>query len=130
MDGGNRRSLNNMLLALLLCFVFLHGNAQWSFVLYVVGLIMIGIAAFFDGRRTMTAVVAGYNIGFALGLLFGTYSTNAYDELVNNRHEIWLSLFTVALLIGIIWDVLAKPPTKPGQRDVWRGPGLGWAKRK
>ena len=90
----------------------LHGMSQWTFILLMFGLIVIGIAALKNARSVMVCVVAGYLIGFVLHLIFGReYWIAAGDDLLIPKHNGWW-IWTIAYLLfiaaGILWDVICK----------------------
>jgi len=55
-------------------FFDLHGMSQWTFILFVLGLIIIITASIFDAKRILICTPSGYAIGFVLGMLFNTDS--------------------------------------------------------
>jgi len=78
---------------------------QWPIILFVFGLIGIGIAAIFDGRRLMVCTVVGYMIGFVLGMGFNwdTYHPERGPGVyTNNNWLIWTLVFLLFIGIGVI----------------------------
>ena len=96
----------------LLCrYVFwgLHGMDQWPLVLFIFGLIVLVVAAIFDGRRLMVCTVLGYMIGFALGMGFhwDTYRPEwGSGVYTNNRWSIWTLTFLLCIGMGIAWEIV------------------------
>jgi len=95
----------------------LHGMNQWPLILFVFGLIVIGIAALFDGCGLMLCTVAGYLLGFALGMVFNwdTYHPErGIGVYTNNNWLIWTLGFLLFIGVGLIWEIL---------RSRWRKKG-------
>jgi len=99
-------------IAFLLCrYVFfdLHDMMQWPVVLFVFGLIIIVIAAIFNGRGLMVCTVLGYVIGFVLGMRFNwdTYHPERGPGVyTNNNWFIWTLSFLLFIGVGIVWETV------------------------
>jgi drug/metabolite transporter (DMT)-like permease len=91
-------------------FLFLHGMGQWPIILFVVGLIVIGIAAISNRQKVMMLVVAGYVVGFAAGMLLNWDTHHPYRApgvYTNNNWLIWTAVYLVFIGVGIVWEVVA-----------------------
>ena len=86
--------------------------SQWTFVLFMFGIIVTGVSALFNARRVMIGTVAGYAVGFALGMIFGrTYYMYVGNELWVPRHnawQIWTGAYLLLVLSGIVWEFLSR----------------------
>jgi len=101
-------------ISFLLCryiFFEIHSMMQWPFVLYLLGLVVILVAAVFGGRKIMYSTAWGYLISFMLGMTFNwdTYHPE-FDPGVtaNNNWSIWLLSFLGFLAMAIIFDIIVK----------------------
>jgi len=104
-----------LIICFLLCryaFFSFHGNKDWSVVMLIAALVVLGIAAIFDGRKMMVGTVAGYIGGFALGLLFGTDSTDPGGGATNNWWVIWTISFLVIILVGAVLEIAVRIKNK------------------
>ena len=100
-----------LFLSFLLCqYVFyeFHGNNQWPVFMLLIGLVIIGIAAIFDGRTIMVCVIAGYLGGFLLGILQGVDSVDHSGSVMNDWWLKWTIAFFVIASIGVFWDLIDK----------------------
>jgi len=100
-----------LILSFLLCrYVFFefHGNTQWPLVMLVIGLVVTGIAAIFDGRTIMVCIVIGYFGGFLLGLLQGTDKIDPNGVVINDWWVKWTISFFVIASIGVFWELIDK----------------------
>ncbi|MCL2487211.1 MAG: hypothetical protein FWE80_00840 [Oscillospiraceae bacterium] len=86
-------------------FFGLHGNKGWSGVLFVLGAVVLLISARFYCRRIMVSTVAGYMIGFILGIVF---NAEGRDPGTTTWWIIWTVSFLVFILAGIVWEVISK----------------------
>jgi len=93
---------------LLFRYVFfdLHGMSQWTFILFVLGLIIIIAASIFSAKRILICTPLGYAIGFVLGMLFNTDSFDPGGGLLNNAWEIWTISFIMIVLASMAWELL------------------------
>ena len=99
----------------LLCryvFFSLHGMSQWTFILFVFGLVIILIAAIAGARKVMFGTVSGYIVGFALGMIFQTNTFHPYrgpdGGYTNNAWVIWTLVYLAFIVLSIVWEVIAK----------------------
>jgi len=100
-----------LFISFLLCrYVFFefHGNKQWPVVMLVIGLVVTGIAAIFDGRSIMVCTVAGYLGGFILGILQGVESVDHSGSVMNDWWLKWTIAFFVIASIGVFWELIDK----------------------
>ena len=93
-------------------FLHLHGMGQWPVVLLIVGMIVIAFAALPNARRVMASVVAGYIIGFWLGMQFGRDifhpERGPLGSYTNNSWLVWTVAYLVIIFAGIVWEILAR----------------------
>lgn len=93
-------------------FFDLHGNKQWVMLLFIIGLVVLIISAIKDARKVMGCTIVGYIGGFALGIVFGVDVpvdvANTNSGTTNNWWFIWTISYLVIIIIGVIWEVLAK----------------------
>lgn len=103
------------IISLCVCFVLcsylffgLHGMKQYPIFLLAAGLIALIVAAFFDSRKVMIFTVVGYIGGFALGMIFAVDGIDQGGGATNSAWKIWTVSFIVAILIGVIWELVSK----------------------
>ena len=89
-------------------FFTLHGNTQWLIFLFVVSLIVLGIAAVIDSRKIMLSTVIAYIGGFALGLLLGTDGLDPGGGATNNWWQIWTISFLIIIIVGVVWEIISR----------------------
>ena len=95
----------------LLCryhFLHLHGMEEWPVNLFVFGMSVIIVSAIFDSRKVMIFTSVGYIIGFAFGILFNADSFDAGGGRLNNAWIIWTVSFLILIVIGVVWEIIAK----------------------
>jgi len=100
-----------LFISFLLCrYVFydFHGNNHWSVVMLLIGLVVTGIAAIFDGRTIMICVVIGYIGGFLLGILQGVDRVDPNGSVINDWWLKWTISFFVIASIGVFWELIDK----------------------
>lgn len=86
----------------------LHHMKQWPLVLFVLGLIIIGVSALFACPRIMLSAAVGYHIGYIAGLLFNREWVDAHGTAMNNTW-IWCTLVMLAFVcIGAAWELIGK----------------------
>ena len=86
----------------------LHGMKEFPELLFCFGLIIIGIAAIFNGQKIMLCTAAGYSIGFLLGFLFQSERRGSGGYMVNTMWEVWALTMLGCVFIGIVWEILSK----------------------
>lgn len=93
-------------------FFDLHGMKQWPIALLIVGLIIVAVAAIFDARKVMALTAVGYIAGFAMGMLFRVRGVDQGGGSTNNAWVIWTVSLFIAILAGIVWEIVGKYATK------------------
>ncbi|MCL2003569.1 MAG: helix-turn-helix domain-containing protein [Oscillospiraceae bacterium] len=90
----------------------LHGNRDWSLVLFVFGLLVIGAAVCFNALKVMVCAVAGYTAGCAAGLLFNRDYAGPGDYggamSYSNWWIIWTVVFLAVIAAGLVWEILSR----------------------
>ena len=105
--------------ALFVCFLLcrhifyeLHGNKDWAFAMFIVGLTAIFISAFFGAKKVMVCTVAGYVISFIAGIVFNYEYDFIMDGVLQDRRYtawlIWTISFLVLIFAGILWEFIGK----------------------
>jgi len=92
-------------------FLFLHGMGQWPIILFVFGLAVIGIAAISNRQKVMICVVAGYVVGFVLGMLLNSDTYHPYrgpGVYSNNNWVIWTATYLIFIIAGITWEIVSR----------------------
>ncbi len=91
-----------------------HHMKEWSFDLFIFGVIIIAIAGLAVGARfTPSLTAAGYAIGFIAGYLFQYDYVIAADSdgnvkaMGNSLWIIWTYVLVGSILAGIIIDIIA-----------------------
>lgn len=82
-------------------FLYMHKMTQWPFILFVSGLVVIVVAAIFNGRKTMISTPIGYIVGFVLGMLFNADIYDTGGGLLNNAWIIWTISFVVIIIASV-----------------------------
>ncbi len=104
-------SLFILSMGFLLCryaFFNLHGMIQFPFLLFVFGLIVICIAAVFNGKIIMISTALGYTVSFFIGVLFQTEWIDSHGTIYNNLW-IWWELMTLFFVcVGVTWEMINK----------------------
>ena len=104
--------------ALLVCFLLcrhifyeLHGNKQWSLVLFIIGLAVILISALLGAKKVMVCTAAGYVISFIAGIVFNSEYDFIVDGILQDRRstawQIWTVSFIVLIFAGIVWEFIS-----------------------
>jgi len=105
--------------ALLICYLIcrdifyeLRGNKDWSLVMFVFGLAVIFISAFFGAKKVMVCTAAGYVVSFIAGIVFNSYHDVVVNgEVVSTNSTAWLIwtfTFLVLIFAGIVWEIVNK----------------------
>ncbi|MDR3239940.1 MAG: hypothetical protein LBT44_07635 [Clostridiales bacterium] len=114
MQGKKQRVILSMgtAIALLVCFLLfrfalfdLHGMKSFPSYLFVLGLIVVALAAVFKSYRAQVGAVTGYAIGFVFAMLFNTDSYDPGSGRLNNAWKIWVAGFLIILFIGIVLEI-------------------------
>jgi hypothetical protein len=90
----------------------MHGNKDWAFAMFIVGLTAIFISAFFGAKKVMVCTAAGYVVSFIAGIVFNfNYDFIVDGVLQDSRYTAWL-IWTVSFLAlviaGVVWEVVSK----------------------
>ena len=85
-------------------FFELHRMSQWSFILFLFGLITILIAGVFNAKKVLIFTPLGYGIAFVTGRLFYTTSLDSGGGELSNQWLIWTVTFVAVIIIGGLWD--------------------------
>lgn len=90
-------------------FLDLHGMKQWPLILFVCGLIVIGISFIAKAKRVSLFTALSYIAGFAVGAIFQTDGLDAGGTKTNNLWIIWTVVFICTTLVSILAElILAK----------------------
>lgn len=78
--------------------------------LFILGIIVIGTAAFFCSRLVMSSTVIGHMAGFVLAMLFNNDYAGPGDSpgvmSYNNAWIIWIFTYIAIIVTAIIWEVI------------------------
>ena len=104
-------TLSAALLVIRYALFEMHGMMQWPFVLFLFGLIVIGISAIVGSQKVMIGTVVGYVVGFVLGMIIFP-DVSRFD--LNHGHDvyygwaIWLGSFLFTIVASIIWTLASR----------------------
>ena len=85
----------------------LHGMKEWPLVLFVCGIVVIGISLVAKGKQTPIFTALAYIAGFAAGVIFQTDGLDAGGGKTNNLWIIWTVVFVCFTLASILTDLFA-----------------------
>jgi len=74
--------------------------------LFVLGLVALGIAISIGGRKMMFCTVTGYMGGLIVAIIFTTDGLDPGGGATNNWPQIWLLSFLAIICVGIVWEIL------------------------
>ena len=104
-------SFGILVLGFVLCrYVFfdLHGMKEWPVDLFIVGLAAL-LASLLARKQVAPWFIAiGYSMGFCLGVLFHTEGTDPGGGKTDNLWIIWIVVFVVCILAGILYEIWMK----------------------
>ena len=92
-------------------FFELHLMVQWPLVLFLLGIVVIGISAIFGAWKVMVGTVVGYIIGFILGMVLFADVGNYDPNRGTYRYYgwwIWLLSFLAFIVTSIVWVFLSR----------------------
>ncbi|MDR2569638.1 MAG: helix-turn-helix domain-containing protein [Oscillospiraceae bacterium] len=99
----------------LLCrhiFIELHNNTGWPMVMFLLGLVVVFIAAFLGAKKVIVCTATGYVVSFIVGIVFNYEYDFIVDGIVQSRNYtawvIWTVTFLVLIVAGIFWEVISK----------------------
>jgi membrane-bound ClpP family serine protease len=88
----------------------MHGNKDWAFAMFIVGLTAIFISAFFGAKKVMVCTAAGYFVSFIAGIVFNHEYDFIVDGVLQDRRytawQIWTVAFLVLIFAGIVWEFI------------------------
>ena len=88
-------------------FFDLHGMKEWPLVLFVCGIVVIGISLVAKGKQTPVFTALSYIAGFVSGAVFQTDGLGAGGGRTNNLWIIWTVVFVCFTLAAILTDLFA-----------------------
>ncbi len=91
-----------------------HEMKQWPAVLAVTGIAVLAIAARFGCRIASATTVAGYLVGFFLGLWLGKEGTDPGGGRADSGWIIWTFIFLLGILCGFLADWIFQKKQKTG----------------
>jgi len=105
--------------ALLVCYLIcrhvfyeMHGNKDWSLAMFILGLAVILISAFFGAKKVMVCTAAGYVVSFIAGIVFNYEYDFIVDGVLQDRRytawQIWAVSFLVLVIAGVVWEIVSK----------------------
>ena len=102
---------------MLIRYVFfeIHLMMQWPLILFLLGIIVIGISAIVSTYKVMIGTVVGYVIGFVLGMvLFADVRSFDPNSGVYRYYGwgIWLLSFLAVIVISIVWAFVSRKRPK------------------
>ena len=112
---GAITALSAALLVIRYALFEMHRMMQWPFVLYLFGLVVIGISAIVGSQKVMIGTVTGYVVGFVLGMIIFS-DVSRFD--LNSGHDvyygwaIWLGSFLFTIVASIIWALASRRRNK------------------
>lgn len=90
----------------------MHGMKQWPIDLLAAGLVLSLVGALIKGYFTCCFTVVGYIFGFAAMVNFALSGVDAGGGASNNGWIIWLAVFVIGAVLGIVIDIAMKLRTK------------------
>ena len=88
-------------------FFDLHGMKTWPLVLFVCGIVVIGISFIAKAKQVPIFTAMSYIAGFAVGAIFQTDGLDAGGGKTNNLWIIWTVVFVCFTLAAILTDLFA-----------------------
>lgn len=88
-------------------FLDLHGMKQWPLVLFVCGIVVIGISLIAKAKQVPIFTALSYIVGFVAGAIFQTDGLDARGGRTNNLWIIWTVVFVCFTLASILTELLA-----------------------
>ena len=88
-------------------FFDLHGMKAWPLVLFVCGIVVIGISFIAKAKQIPIFTALSYIVGFAAGAIFHTDGLDAGGGKTNNLWIIWTVVFVCFTLAAILTDLFA-----------------------
>ena len=83
-----------------------HGMKQFPVYLLIVGIIVIVVSGLIKGNRiTPIFTTAGYIVGFFVGHLLAVTSYDPGVGILNNMWQIWISLYAIAIIAGVLIEI-------------------------
>ena len=86
-------------------FFDLHGMKEWPLMLFVCGIVVIGISLIAKGKQTPIFTALSYIAGFVAGAIFQTDGLDAGSGKTNNLWIIWTVVFVCFTLASILTDL-------------------------
>jgi hypothetical protein len=90
----------------------LHGNRDWSFVMFLLGLVVVLVAAIAGAKKVIVCAAVGYVFSFIVGIIFNFENPLIIDGIVMDRRPTWWQIWTISfvavIVAGIIWEVISK----------------------
>ena len=88
--------------------------------MFILGLAIILISAFFGCKKVMMCTAAGYAVGFLAGVIFNFEYDLIADGVLQDRHntwwQIWTATFLAVITAGIVWEIIGKCMEKKANR--------------
>lgn len=88
-------------------FFEVHGMKQLPLVLFLSGIVVIGIAFLAKARQVSVFTALAYNVGFVAGVIFQNDGVDAGGTRTNNLWIIWTVVFVCFVLSAIINELIA-----------------------
>ncbi len=85
----------------------LHGMKQWPLVLFVCGIVVIGVSFLAKAKQVPVFMALSYIGGFFVGAIFQTDGLDAGGGRTNNLWIIWAVVFVCFTLSAIINELIA-----------------------
>jgi hypothetical membrane protein len=93
----------------------LHFMHQWPLILFIFGILVVGISTVVGTWKVMIGTVVGYVLGFVLGMVIfadvGRFDPNR-GHYVYYGWWIWLLSYLAFIVTGIIWELIDKKRSK------------------
>ena len=96
-------------------FFDLHGMKQWPFVLFVCGIVVIGISFITKAKQVPITSALSYIVGFTAGAIFQTDGSDAGGGKNNTLWIIWTMVFVCCILISVLTEL---PSARKNQECV------------
>lgn len=88
-------------------FFDLHGMKQWPLVLFVCGIVVIGISFITKAKQVPLFTALSYIAGFAIGTVFQIDGLDSSGGKTNNLWIIWTVVFVCFTIAAILSDRFA-----------------------
>lgn len=88
-------------------FFDVHGMKEWPRILFICGVVVLGVSFFVKARLLPLFTALSYIGGFVVGVIFHTHNIDPVVGGTSNLWIIWTAVFACSIFSGIITDLIA-----------------------